>query len=123
MKFLLIFFGGGLGALARYVASGVVHTFSPPSFPYGTFVVNCTGSLLIGVLATALDARFSAVPSLRFFLIIGLLGGFTTFSSFSYETMTLLREGSAAAALINVGASVTTCLAATWAGMMIGKAL
>jgi CrcB protein len=85
--------------------------------------VNCTGSLLIGVLVTALDTRFSAVPSLRFFLIIGLLGGFTTFSSFSYETMTLLREGSTTAALINVGASVITCLSATWVGMTIGKAL
>jgi len=112
-----------LGALARYVASGVVHTFSSPSFPYGTFAVNCTGSLLIGILATALDLRFSAVPSLRFFLIIGLLGGFTTFSSFSYETLTLLREGSTTAGLINIGASVVTCLTATWVGVMIGKAL
>lgn len=120
MKYALIFIGGGLGAALRYWMQGVVHARAGAGFPYGTMAVNVLGSLLIGFLMVSFEERFLAAPSLRLFLTIGLLGGFTTFSSFSYETLALLRAGEAALALVNAGATVLACLTATWVGMRIG---
>jgi CrcB protein len=121
VKYLLIFLGGGIGAVLRYWLQGVVYGRTGADFPYGTLVVNVLGCLVIGFLMVSLEERFLAVPSLRLFLTIGILGGFTTFSSFSYETLALVREGEAARALTNVGLSVVSCLSATWAGMLIGR--
>ncbi len=121
MKYILVFVGGGLGAGARYWLTGVVHRISGPGFPFGTLVVNVAGCLAIGICMTAFEERFAVTPGLRVFLIVGILGGFTTFSSFSFETMALLREGSVWQGLLNVAGSVLTCLAATWAGMIVGE--
>jgi CrcB protein len=121
MNYLLVFVGGGLGAEARYWLQGLVYRLTGPGFPYGTFVVNVVGSLVIGVLVPMFEERFAVNPEVRIFLIVGILGGFTTFSSFSYETLALLREGSALTALLNVGATVATCLGATWLGMILGE--
>lgn len=121
MKYLLIFLGGGAGAALRYWMQGVVYGRTGTDFPYGTLAVNVLGCLVIGFLMISLEERFLAVPSLRLFLTIGVLGGFTTFSSFSYETLALARDGETARALANVGLSVVSCLTATWMGMKLGQ--
>jgi CrcB protein len=121
MNLALVFLGGGLGAAARYVLQGLVYRFLPATFPFGTFAVNIIGSFLIGFLMAALEGRFLVTPALRVFLAIGVLGGFTTFSSFSYETLMLLREGSYALGAINILATVVLCLSATWMGLVLGK--
>ena len=121
MKYLLIFLGGGAGAALRYWMQGVVYGRTGTDFPYGTLAVNVLGCLVIGFLMISLEERFLAVPSLRLFLTIGVLGGFTTFSSFSYETLALARDGETARALANVGLSVISCLTATWMGMRLGQ--
>ena len=123
MKYLIVFAGGGVGAALRYWMQGVIHTFSGAAFPYGTMVVNVLGSFLIGFLMSVFDERFVVQPMLRVFLTVGLLGGFTTFSSFSYETMALLRDGSYSLGLLNVAGSVGLCLAVAWLGLTVGKLL
>lgn len=101
MKALLIFTGGGLGALARYALAGITHTIYLGTFPLGTLVVNTSGSLLIGLLWGLVEAGH--MPShIRSFLFIGILGGFTTFSTFSLETMSLIRDGSWKFASLNI---------------------
>jgi CrcB protein len=123
MNYLFVFIGGGIGAAARYGLQGIVYRYASPAFPYGTLAVNLLGSLAIGFLMAFFEERFIINPALRVFLTIGILGGFTTFSSFSYETIALLRDGSYGLGLLNVAASVGTCLLATWVGMIIGKLL
>ena len=121
MNSLLVFLGGGIGATARYGLQGVVYRITGAGFPYGTLIVNVAGSFLIGFLMSFFEERFIVNPSLRVFLTIGILGGFTTFSSFSYETVAMLREGSVVAALANMALSVLLCLGATWLGIIGGK--
>ncbi len=121
MNVALVFLGGGIGAAARYGLQGLVYRFLPATFPYGTIAVNILGSFLIGFLMAFFEERFLVMPSLRVFLTIGVLGGFTTFSSFSYETVMLLRTGSYMLGGVNMGASVLTCLTATWIGMVLGE--
>lgn len=123
MSVALVFLGGGIGAAARYGLQTLVYRFLPATFPYGTIAVNVLGSFFIGFLMAFFEERFLVTPSLRVFLTIGVLGGFTTFSSFSYETVMLLRTGSHALGFVNILASVITCLAATWIGMALGKLL
>jgi CrcB protein len=123
MNVALVFLGGGIGAVARYALQGLVYRFLPATFPYGTLAVNIVGSFLIGFLMSFFEERFLVTPALRVFLTIGVLGGFTTFSSFSYETVMLLRTGSYALGLANVLASVGICLGATLIGMIVGKLL
>jgi CrcB protein len=121
MNLILVFVGGGIGATARYGLQGAVYRLTGAGFPYGTLAVNVLGSFLIGLLIISFEDRFMVNPSLRVFLTVGILGGFTTFSSFSFETMALLRDGSYVLGLMNVTSSVVICLGATWAGMIIGK--
>jgi fluoride exporter len=121
MNVVLVFLGGGIGAVARYWMQGAVYRIVGASFPYGTLAVNVAGSFCIGFLMLVFEERFLVQPSLRVFLTIGILGGFTTFSSFSFETLALLREGSIVAGLLNARVSVATCLGATWFGTIIGK--
>ncbi len=116
-KTLLVGCGGFLGSIARYLVGGAVHQLaSGPVFPYGTLVVNLTGCLAIGVLGALAEARGILSPEARVFLLIGILGGFTTFSSFGYETLQLLRDGEAFPALANVLLQVVLGLGAVWAG-------
>jgi CrcB protein len=121
MNILIVFLGGGLGATARYGLQGVVHRLAGAGFPYGTLTVNLLGSLLIGMLMVSLEDRFASSPEMRLFLAVGILGGFTTFSSFSFETMALLRGGDFLAGGVNICASVAGCLGATWLGMVVGR--
>jgi fluoride exporter len=121
VKYLFVILGGGAGSALRYWMQGLVHDRLGSGFPYGTLAVNILGSFLIGFLMISLEERFLSNPSLRLLLTIGLLGGFTTFSSFSFETMALARDGEFLRAFANVALSVLCCLSATWLGMRVGK--
>lgn len=120
-SYLLVFLGGGLGAATRYWLSSAVYKFLPPEFPFGNLAVNISGCLLIGILMSVTEERFVIPSSVRLFLAIGVLGGFTTFSSFSYETVALLRDGQILYGSLNVLGTVLGCLAATYAGFSMGK--
>jgi CrcB protein len=122
MTLVAIALGGALGSVLRYLmAGGVQQLFSRP-FPLGTLSVNVAGCLLIGLLYVALLEKAVSAPW-RLFWIVGVLGGFTTFSSFSFETFGLMSEGAYGRALLNVALSVLLCLAATWLGMVLGRQL
>jgi len=118
---LAIAAGGALGAMGRYGVSQGVHSVLGRGFPYGTLTANVLGSLLIGVLFVFLVERIDASPEWRAFLVVGFLGAFTTFSSFSLETMNLLTQGEAGKAMLNVVLSVSLCLVATWAGILLAR--
>lgn len=116
-KSLLVGCGGFLGSIARYLAGGAVHRLAEGSvLPYGTLFVNVTGCLAIGFLSALSEARGVLTPEARIFLLIGVLGGYTTFSSFGYETFQLLRGGEMLAATANVLIQVVAGLGAVWAG-------
>lgn len=125
MTYLWIAFGSALGGMARYGCSGLAARWLGAGFPWGTLIVNVTGSLLIGFLATMLapDGRLLAPPDVRAFLMIGVLGGFTTFSSFSLETLNLARDGEWLWAGANIALSVAACLFAVWLGYLGAAAL
>jgi CrcB protein len=116
-KLFLIGAGGFIGSVLRYVVSGVAQTLSQSiAFPYGTLAVNILGCFCIGFLSELFDTRSLIGTDTRAFLIVGILGGFTTFSAFGNETMNLIREGEAALALMNVSAQVLLGLGAVWVG-------
>ncbi|RIK99567.1 MAG: fluoride efflux transporter CrcB [Proteobacteria bacterium] len=121
MQWWLVFLGGGLGAWLRYELGGLAQARLGPSFPWGTFAVNAFGCLAIGLVATWIDERGIAGPAWRTFLVAGVLGGFTTFSSFGLETFRLIEDGRVVAAATNAGASVVVCVAAVAAGVVIGR--
>lgn len=114
---ILVGLGGGIGAISRYLLGAALHSLAGyPRFPVGTLGVNLLGCLLIGVLAAAGEERTWFTPDIRLLLITGLLGGFTTFSAFGLETLTLLRSHSWLAATLNLLISVPGGLAAVWLG-------
>jgi len=121
-RILAIGCGGFIGAVLRYWISGWVYSLGHGGFPTGTLVVNVVGSFLLG-LVVGLAEHFVIHPNLQPFLTIGLLGAFTTFSTFSFETMALLEVGSYSKALLNVGASVMLGLVAVLVGLVAGRAL
>ncbi len=121
MNLSLVFVGGGIGAVARYWMQGMVYRFMNGVFPYGTIAVNILGCFMIGLLMTGMEERFMVNPSLRIFITIGILGGFTTFSSFSFETIALFQDGEIFFGMLNILASVAICLTATYVGVFIGK--
>jgi len=116
-RHLLVFIGGGAGAVVRYIAGTEIMRRFGGSFPLGTLAINVTGSFLIGVLMTLLTERLRVSPNWRFLLVVGFLGGYTTFSSFEYETIQAVRQGSAAAGILNVIASVVAGYVAVWLGI------
>ena len=119
---LLVGFGGFLGSVLRFVVSGAAHRMTTIlTFPIGTFAVNVLGCLAIGFLSGLAESREVISPQSRLFLMIGLLGGFTTFSTFGYETFALARDGERLYALANVLASVTVGLGAVWLGQILAK--
>ncbi len=121
MKYLLIAIGGGAGSLTRYVAASAIMTRFGGRFPLGTLVVNVTGSFLIGFLMTVLTDRYKLDPMWRLFLVVGFLGGYTTFSSFEWETFTAVRGGAPWAGLLNVVFSVALGYAAVWLGAVLAQ--
>lgn len=124
MRVLLIGLGGFLGSVSRHWLGGLTQDMAPRSvFPVGTLAVNVIGCLAIGVLSELADARGVFSPDTRAFLIVGLLGGFTTFSAFANETVSSIRDGSFGLALANVLLSVGACLLAVWAGRTLAHSV
>ena len=120
---LAIAAGGALGALMRYWVSTGIYSLIGRGFPWGTLVVNVLGSLLMGVLYVWLMERVSQSVEWRAFLLIGLLGAFTTFSTFSIETLNLLEAGQHIRAVLNAVVSVVLCVAAAWLGVVLARQL
>jgi CrcB protein len=112
--------GGGLGAGARYLLSAQVTRWLGSGFPWGTLAVNVLGSFLLGLLLPVGLRGTALSPTAVIALSVGVLGGFTTYSSFSVETLTLLQQGSHASALANVAGTLVLCLAASWLGVELG---
>ena len=124
MKALVfIALGGAFGAMLRYGASLGVYAIAGRSFPYGTLFVNVSGSLLMGVLSVLMLERMAIAPEWRAAILVGVLGSFTTFSTFSIETLNLLEQGDVMRAVANIAFSVLLCLAAVWFGVVIGRQL
>ena len=119
---LAVALGSALGGSLRYLATLGVNALMQRAFPWGTLTVNVLGCLLIGVLHVAIAERGGEAESLRLFAMVGVLGGFTTFSSFSLDTLLLVQQGAVARATAYVVASVLVCLAATVAGMALARA-
>lgn len=115
--------GGAIGSLLRYGLALAVQRATGSAFPLGTLTVNVIGSFAIGVLYVWLVERAGARPELRAFLMVGVLGGFTTFSSFSLETVNLVAQSDYGRAAANVAGSIALCLGGTLAGMAIGRQL
>lgn len=124
-SYLAVMAGGAIGSAARLWLSGSLAARFGETFPVGTLVVNVAGCLLIGIFTglTRPDGPLLAPPLLRQFVSIGVLGGFTTFSSFSLQTMNLLGDGEWFYATVYTALSVFLCLACVWAGMMLATAL
>jgi CrcB protein len=122
LPIILVGAGGCVGSVLRYVLSGWVHrVLDNPWFPYGTLVVNITGSVAIGFLAGLAENRSLFSSDTRLFVFIGVLGGFTTFSSFTVETLSLARNTQFVAALTNVAAQIILGLLAVWFGNLLAR--
>lgn len=121
MNILFIATGGATGALLRYWMSNGVYALLGRDFPYGTLAVNVTGSLSMGVLYILLFERMDTSIEWRAGLMIGLLGAFTTFSTFSIETLNLIEAGEQLRAGINILLSLSLCIIGCWVGMLIGR--
>ncbi len=121
---LIVGCGGFIGAAMRYLIGGGVHRLLDQSlFPYGTLAVNLIGCLAIGLLGGLSDSRQMFSAELRMFLFVGVLGGFTTFSAFGYETVNLLRDGQLVPATLNVFLQLGLGLIAVWLGLIISRYL
>ena len=119
---LAVGLGGFFGCIARYLTGVlVVRLFDAPVFPYATLIVNVAGCLLIGLLGGLAENTQLISPEMQLFLIVGLLGGFTTYSAFGYQTLTLAHEGRMLLAILNVSAHIILGLGAVWLGAFIAK--
>jgi len=123
VKWLWLFLGGGCGAALRFAVAAWVDERLGPPYPWGTFAVNVLGCFAVGVLATLADEAELMSPHARFFLVAGLLGGFTTFSTFGLESFRLFQEGSGTVAALNIAASVGAGLAAVVLGSALARNL
>ncbi len=122
LQTLLAGLGGFIGSILRYLTGMMVYRlFDYPTFPYGTLIVNLVGCFVIGTLSGLAETRDAFTPELRIFVFIGILGGFTTFSSFGYDTIGLLRAGSYLYAFLNVFIQVVVGLLAVWAGFLLAR--
>lgn len=121
MSWLAVAGGGAIGAVLRYGMANGLYALYGRSFPVGTLGVNVLGSLLIGALYILMIERWALAAEWRLAVLVGVLGGFTTFSSFSLETLQLLEQSGPLPALLNVLLNVTLCLAACWLGLWLGR--
>lgn len=117
-RYVVVMLGGAIGALSRFIVGSLVLRFYTTVFPIGTFLINISGSFLIGLLMTLFLNRPAIHSNWRLFLVTGILGGYTTFSSFEWEALTGLRGGSEAIAFLYIGSSVIVGLAGAWLGLL-----
>jgi fluoride exporter len=122
-KYLIIALGGAIGSVLRFWAGGYVSGRLGSRFPYGTFVINITASFLIGFIMTILAERTHLSPAWRYLLVIGFLGGYSTFSSFEYETFRVFEDGELLIAAMNIALSVGVGFVAVWIGAITGRTI
>jgi CrcB protein len=125
LSYFMVMLGGALGTGGRFWLSGLVANRFGESFPVGTITINVTGSFVIGLFAalTEPEGPFLISPAMRQFFMVGLCGGYTTFSSFSLQTLDLARDGDWYKAILNIVVSVVSCLVAVWLGRICGVSL
>ncbi len=122
-KYLLVMLGGALGAVFRFIVATLVARLSSTVFPLGTFLINVTGSFLIGFLMTMFLGRPRVHVNWRLFVVTGILGGYTTFSSFEWEALVALRTGSSALSFLYIASSVVLGLLGAWLGLLLAERL
>src|SRR5436309_12023951 len=122
-RYVMIALGGALGALARYQLAAMIQARVPLGFPWGTFVVNVTGCLVMGVAATLLTDRLVVHPNWRFLIPIGFIGAYTTFSTFEFETFRAVTDGAWLVAATNVAGSCLAGYVSLWAGFVAARVL
>lgn len=120
---MYIALGGGLGSVLRYLTAVVMNKYVQSSFPFATFVTNILGCLLIGLFFGYLEKQHAISQDLKFFLITGFCGGYTTFSTFSHESLQLMQTNQMVTAFLYIGLSVFVGLLATWFGLALAKAI
>lgn len=118
---LLIAIGGGLGSVFRYLTTVFMNRYSQLFFPYATFTANVLGCFLIGLILGLLEKNNVTNPDLKFFLVTGFCGGYTTFSTFSNENVSLMQANQIGIAFLYIALSVIVGLAATWGGLMMSR--
>jgi CrcB protein len=123
VKYVMIGMGGCLGSILRYWLGNYIGSKMGTRFPYGTFVINITGSFLIGLVLALLTVRTQLGATWRYLIPIGFIGGYTTFSSFEYETLRTIQDGQVGVAFLYVALSVVVGFVAVWAGMIAGRAI
>ncbi|MDF2930452.1 fluoride efflux transporter CrcB [Anaerospora sp.] len=121
LEVILVTIGGGIGSASRYLVSTWAAARFGADFPYGTLIVNVVGCFIIGAFMTVATERLIVSPYWRLFVTVGIVGGFTTFSSFSYETLHLLQEADALRAFYNVSLNVLVGFSATWLGIGLAR--
>ena len=121
MKLLAVMLGGAIGASLRYLSTIGATRMLGKDFPYGTLLVNVSGSLLMGLLSGLFISKIAVSEEWRLLLLTGILGAFTTFSAFAIETITLFDQGAIARAVLNVVLNVFLCLAAVWIGLLLAR--
>jgi CrcB protein len=120
---VLVAVGGAIGSVFRYLVGVWAVRLFGPSFPWGTFAVNVIGSFFIGLMVEMIARRFNASAEMRVFIVTGIIGGFTTWSSFTLDTMVLLERGAAFAAFAYLAGSLVISFAAIFAGLALGRAM
>ena len=123
LKYLFVGIGGCLGSILRFWLGTYIGSKMGSRFPYGTFVINVTGSFLIGLIFALLTVKTQWSPNWRYLIPIGFIGGYTTFSSFEYETLRSIQDGQIGLGLLYVATSVVFGLVAVWGGMIAGRAI
>lgn len=121
LKVLIVGVGGFAGAIARYVLSGLIHRFFDARFPYGTLIVNILGCFLIGLVMYWVNYRGLFNSNTRIFLTVGILGSFTTYSAFAYESLEMITDHRYLPAVSNIVLHVIVCIGAVWAAMLAGQ--
>jgi fluoride exporter len=123
VKYLMVGVGGGLGSILRFWLGSYVGSRMGTRFPYGTFIINVTGSFLIGFVFALLTTRTTWSPNWRYLIPVGFIGGYTTFSSFEFETLRAIQDGQIYLGVLYVVSSVVLGLFAVWGGVVTGSAI